>query len=173
VLLFQGGLHPSKEMASVVAALGALEAAGRPFRLLMIGGGRLDHPRAASLGNLPAEEAGTALAAADLALAPYDDGASGRRSSIMNTLASGLPTVSTHGTNTDPALFPPEAIRLVSPGDPAAFAAAVAELAADPAARRAMGAAARALFERRFAWPVLAGAWKPLLEGAAGIGPAV
>ncbi len=169
VLLFQGGLHPSKEVGSVMAALDALAAGGIAARLVMIGGGRLDHPRALTFGHLTPAEAGTALAAADLALAPYDDGASGRRGSIMNALAAGLATVSTHGANTDPALFPPDAIRLVPPGDPAAFAAAVVELARDPAARGAMGDAARALHDAHFAWPVLARAWRPLLASAAGV----
>lgn len=167
VLLVQGGAHPSKELGSVRAALAALEGAGVPFRLVQLGGAAIDHPRALALGHLAPEAAGLALAAADLALAPFDDGASGRRSSVVNALAAGLATVSTRGTNTDPALFPAEAIRLVAAGDPAAFAAAVVDLARDPAARAAMGAAAKALHDARFAWPVLARAWAPLLAAAA------
>lgn len=167
VLLFQGGAHPSKELGSVTRALQALDAAGVPARLVLIGGAALDHPRALKLGHLAADEAGLALAAADLALAPFADGASGRRSSVVNALAAGLATVSTRGTNTDPALFPPEAIRLVPPGDPEAFAAAVLALARDPAARGAMGVAARALHDAHFAWPVLARAWQPVLAAAA------
>ena len=168
MLLFQGGAHPSKELGSVARALDVLGTAGVPARLVMIGGAGLDHPRALALGHLSADEAGMALAAADLALAPFDDGASGRRSSVVNALASGLATVSTAGTNTDPTLFGPAAIRLVPPGDPEAFAAAVLALARDPAARRAMGEAARALHDAQFAWPVLARSWQQVLAEAAG-----
>lgn len=163
VMLFQGGLHPSKEVASLRAALDALPETGR---LVLIGGGWLDHPRALALGHVDAAEAGRALAGCDLALAPFEDGASGRRSSVVNALAAGLPIVSTLGVNTDPALFTPDAIRLVRPGDPAAFAAAVAALAADPAARSALASGARTLYDARFAWPVLAAAWRPILAGS-------
>lgn len=163
MFLFQGGLHPSKEIASVRAALDAVPDA----RLVLIGGGRLDHPRAIALGHLPEAEAAGALAAADLALAPFDDGASGRRTTIVNALGAGLPVVSTLGANTDLALFPPTAIRLVPPGDPAAYAAAVAGLAGDAEARATMAGVALAVFERSFAWPVLAARWRPVLEDVA------
>ena len=168
-LLFQGGFHPSKEIASLTAAL---EAAGPRARLVLIGGGALDHPRVLALGHVDGAEAGRALAGCDLALAPFEDGASGRRSSVVNALAAGLPTVSTRGVNTDPALFPPAAIRLVAPGDPQAFAQAVAALAADPAARAGLAAGARQLYAERFAWPVLAAAWLSIL-GEVSKGPAV
>jgi glycosyltransferase involved in cell wall biosynthesis len=45
---------------------------------------------------------------------------------------------------------------VVPPGDPVAFADALQRLAADPAGRSAMGAAARALGEKEFARPLLA-----------------
>jgi glycosyltransferase involved in cell wall biosynthesis len=86
----------------------------------------------------------------------------------MNALAAGVPVVSTCGANTDPALFG-EAIRLVAAGDAPAFAAAVRELAQDPAARAALGAAGRKLYEREFAWDVLAARWQVLLEAALGL----
>ena len=53
---------------------------------------------------------------------------------------------------------------VVPPGNVAAFADALQRLAADPAERRAMGAAARALAEKEFARPLLAGRFIATLE---------
>ena len=46
--------------------------------------------------------------------------------------------------------------RLVAPQEPAALAAAIDDLLADPARLAAWGAAGRARVERLFAWPVVA-----------------
>ena len=56
---------------------------------------------------------------------------------------------------------------VVAPGDPVAFADALQRLAADPAGRSAMGAAARALGEKQFARPLLAARFVDTLETVA------
>jgi glycosyltransferase involved in cell wall biosynthesis len=56
---------------------------------------------------------------------------------------------------------------VVPPGDPVAFADALQRLAADPAAARIMGAAARALGEKEFARPLLAARFVDTLETVA------
>ena len=56
---------------------------------------------------------------------------------------------------------------VVPPADPAAFADALQRLAADGEARRAMGVAARALAEKEFARPLLAGRFVATLEAHA------
>ena len=56
---------------------------------------------------------------------------------------------------------------VVPPGDPVAFADALQSLAADPAARRTLGAAARSLAEKEFARPLLAARFVETLEGHA------
>jgi len=53
---------------------------------------------------------------------------------------------------------------VVPPGNVAAFADALQRLAADPAGRRGMGAAARALAEKEFARPILADRFIAVLE---------
>jgi glycosyltransferase involved in cell wall biosynthesis len=55
----------------------------------------------------------------------------------------------------------------VPPGDPVAFADTRQRLAADPAACRGMGAAARALGEKEFARPILADRFIAALEAHA------
>ena len=56
---------------------------------------------------------------------------------------------------------------VVPPGNVAAFADALQRLAADSAARRTMGAAARVLAEKEFARPLLAGRFVATLEAHA------
>lgn len=162
--LFMGLAHPSKELPMLTAALDALRTAGVPARLMVAGGASLDHPDALNVGFLPPDEAEKALAAADLYLLPLADGASARRTSLMNALAAGLPVVSTLGVNTDRALFPDEALTLVPAGDSAAFASAVVSLAQDTAERVRLGAAGKALHDERFSWDVLGPQWMAILE---------
>lgn len=166
-LLFMGLAHPSKELSMLNTTLDTLAEAGIPARLVLVGGGRLDHPHAIHLGYLQEPEAAAAIAAADLFVLPLSDGASARRTSLMNALAAGLPVVSTVGANTDSALFPPEAVRLVPAGDAQAFAEAVQALAIDASARRSLGEAGRDLLETRFSWDVLGDEWLRLLRAAA------
>lgn len=167
VLLFMGLAHPSKELSMLTRTLEALEAAGIPARLVLAGGARLAHPGVIELGFLSKPDAEAALAAADIAVLPFADGASARRTSLMNALAAGLPVVSTRGVNTDEALFPRDAVTLVAAGDVEAFAQAVVALAQDPAARRALGESGRGLLEARFSWDVLGKQWLTLLESVA------
>lgn len=161
-LLFLGLAHPSKELPVLGRSLDALAEAGVPAKLVVAGGGRVDHPAAINLGFLSPADAGAALAAADLYLLPLADGASTRRSSLMNALAAGLPLVATAGVNTDVELFE-EAPKLVPAGDVKAFTDAVLALARDPEARLALGRAERALYEREFAWEVQSARWWELL----------
>ena len=55
--------------------------------------------------------------------------------------------------------------RVVPPGDPAALAAAIRELAADPATRRKMGEQGRRYVEAYFDRAALARQYRKLLEG--------
>ncbi|MEB3328730.1 MAG: glycosyltransferase family 4 protein [Candidatus Sericytochromatia bacterium] len=167
VLVFQGGAHPSKDREALLAALEGLDAAGLGGRLVCLGGAPpVAHPRVTGLGQLEEREAREALSAADVALAPFLDGASGRRSSLANALACGLAVVSTEGHHTDPAWARAEAMRLAPAGDPAAFARAVVSVVADEATRRRLGAAAARFAAATLGWDVLARAWAPLLEEA-------
>lgn len=106
-------------------------------------------------GNLPVEGVSDYLAAADLAVLPFADGASARRTTLLAALAHGLPTISTRGPGaTDPAWA--AALCLVPPNDVEALAAALADLARSPERRSALAAGARRLAER-FRWPAIAG----------------
>lgn len=86
------------------------------------------------LGALEPEAAGRAMRALDLAVAPYVDGLTLRRTGAMLALAHGVPTVSSRGHLFDPQL---EALA-ACPADEDAFAAEVERLVADPTARRGL-----------------------------------
>jgi glycosyltransferase involved in cell wall biosynthesis len=168
VVLASLGLgHWTKDTPALEATLVRLEASGIEARLFVAGGLTVRHPRAVDLGYLDPEAAGQLLAAADLFVLPLADGASGRRSSLISALAAGTAVVSTAGSDTDPALFPTGAVSLTPAGDAEAFASAVVRLARDPDGRAALREGGRALYEREFAWPVIARRWRDILHDAA------
>jgi glycosyltransferase involved in cell wall biosynthesis len=115
---------------------------------------RRDYPdlagRVVATGGLDARQLADHLAACDLLLQPYPDGASGRRASLMAGVALGVPAVSTCGPRTEPVWAEAKALYLVD-NDAPAWVAAAERLLADPAARAALGASARRLYRERFA----------------------
>jgi glycosyltransferase involved in cell wall biosynthesis len=98
------------------------------------------------------------LLAADVALLPYVDGASGRRGSLLACAEHGLPIVST----TPAALEVRAAVQAVAP-DPRALANAVLEITADAESRERLRSASRALAQRT-AWPQIAAAHVKIYE---------
>ncbi len=76
---------------------------------------------------------------------------------ITEAMASHLPVVSTLVTGIPEMVAHGETGLLVEPTDEPALAAAIAELAADPSARRRMGAAGRLRAEQLFTFPETAG----------------
>jgi glycosyltransferase involved in cell wall biosynthesis len=164
VLAAFGTSHPTRLTSFVERGALAVARAGHAVAVLNLGAGapalpRLDG-RVAVLtpGPLGSAELGRWLAAADIFLAPFLDGVSTRRTTLMAALQHALPVVATDGPLTDSVLRDaPEALRLVPVDDEPGFAAAVVGLADDPAARGALSRGARALHDRSFAWPRIAG----------------
>jgi glycosyltransferase involved in cell wall biosynthesis len=165
-----GTNHPSRLIGYVELAVGAISRAGCPVTLLNLGA---DPPPLAvpgvqvvTPGRLDAAVVAEHLAAADLYLAPFIDGVSGRRTSLMAALQHGLPVVGTRGEMTDSAMRNAGSALLLTPShDGAAFAAAARDLAADPSQRAQRATAARRLYESRFDWPV---ACRLALDGLTG-----
>jgi glycosyltransferase involved in cell wall biosynthesis len=97
------------------------------------------------------------LAAADLFLAPYADGISGRRGSVMAALRNGVAVLSTVDQRSDRLLSSPGGgLTLVATDDRAGFARAARNLAEDDATRHRLAGAGLALYEERLDWPVIA-----------------
>jgi len=83
---------------------------------------------------------------------------------FFDYVAAGLPVVNNYPGWLAGLIREHECGVVVPPGDPVAFADALQRLAADPAACRAMGAAARTLAEKEFARPLLAARFIAALE---------
>jgi len=108
--------------------------------------------RVRDLGWRPADDVGRVFRALDLAVAPFVDGLTLRRTSAMAALAHGVPLVSSRGPLFDPSLA--DAAACAPTLD--AFVAAVRDLARDPGRRGALGAAGRRAYETRGSAAVLA-----------------
>lgn len=123
------------------------------------------------LGGLPEAELSRLLSAATLGLAPYVDGASGRRTTLAAFLQHAVPTLSLQGTGTDEWLRR-DGPALVTDPDPAAFVSAIEALLADPDRRATLARAARTAFETHMSWPTIAEAYVRALESGKGEVPA-
>jgi glycosyltransferase involved in cell wall biosynthesis len=86
---------------------------------------------------------------------------------FFDYVAAGIPVINNYPGWLAGLIRDNECGIVVPPGDPVAFADALQRLAADPAACRMMGAAARSLAEKEFARPLLADRFIATLEAAA------
>ena len=86
---------------------------------------------------------------------------------FFDYLAAGIPVVNNYPGWLAGLITEHRCGTVVPPGNAAAFADALQSLAADPAGRHSMGAAARALAEKEFARPVLADRFIATLEAHA------
>jgi glycosyltransferase involved in cell wall biosynthesis len=102
------------------------------------------------------DEVAAELSAVDVFLAPYEDGVSARRTTLMAAMQQALAIVGTVGRNTDSYLARDARLRLVDASDAAAFASATATIATDQELRNQMSLGARDLFDERFSWPTIA-----------------
>ena len=107
--------------------------------------------RIVATGGLAAEEVSTYLAACDVLVQPYEDGASTRRGSLMAGVALGRPTIANRGRSTEELWTAERAIQLTDSHAPHAFAGAVTKLLADAALRERLSDNARRLHAERFA----------------------
>ncbi|HMC76751.1 MAG TPA: glycosyltransferase family 4 protein [Vicinamibacterales bacterium] len=129
-------------------------------RVLLVGGGSQEFARALpsgirervdSTGRTNGAEAAAALRSCDLLVQPYPDGVTTRRTSMMAALTTSIPVVTTGGPLTEPVWMQEAAVALAPPDDARAFGDLAVGLAGDPAARAALGARGRRLYDERFA----------------------
>jgi glycosyltransferase involved in cell wall biosynthesis len=155
--------HPSRRIEDVAAATNAVADRGDGIVVLNLGAGAPpihglgESVRLIEPGRLDASDVGRHLAAADLFVAPFVDGVSTRRTTLMAALQHGVAVVGTDGRLTDDILRrSSDALTLVPVGDRDRLEEAVRRLVRDPDQRLARGAAGRELYERSFDWPVTA-----------------
>jgi glycosyltransferase involved in cell wall biosynthesis len=137
------------------------EAGDRTMLLVGRGGGALrdlivaERPelraRIVATGGLSPEEASTHLAACDVLVQPYEDGASARRGSLMAGIALGRPTVTNRGRHTEALWADERPVLLTESPAPHALAGAVTRLLADAALRERIADNARRVNAERFA----------------------
>ncbi|HYH79445.1 MAG TPA: hypothetical protein VEX86_06600 [Longimicrobium sp.] len=106
--------------------------------------GRLHAP-----GRLPREALSVHLQACDVAVQPYPDGVSARRTTAMAPLANGVPMVSNAGLYTEPQ-WEAAGMPLAAQPDPAALAAEVLNLLDDVPRRRGLALDGPAFYQREF-----------------------
>ena len=166
VAAFVATLDRAHHFKRLDIAIEALAQVGDEVHLVVAGGGELlDGFRAEAaaagiadrvhfLGPLPHPELPDVLRAADLFLLTTEPPES-FGIVLIEAMATGLPVIATDYPGVR-AVVDDETGILVRPDDPAAVAAALAELvAAGPVRRAAIGAAGRAKAEREWSWPSL------------------
>jgi glycosyltransferase involved in cell wall biosynthesis len=111
-----------------------------------------EHPRlegrVVGTGSLSGGAVADHLAACDLLLQPYPDGACTRRGSLMAGLALGLPAATTVGALTDTIFFDGDPVAMVAMDRLDDMVPLAEALLADRPRREGMGRAARRLYER-------------------------
>ncbi len=110
----------------------------------------VDARRLLVTGELSAEEVAAHLAACSLVLQPYPDGISGRRTSVMASLALGVPVVTNEGPQTEAVWRASGAVAIAAPDTAEALALAAGALLGDEARRSSLGARGRELYEQEF-----------------------
>ena len=172
-LVVFGGAHPSRLFPWIAQASRNLVAKGIEHRLVHIGP---DSERVADLlEGCPLLELGIqsedgvsrAFAAGDLLLAPFSDGASTRRTSLLSGLEHGLCCVTTRGPGTDSTLSAQGGSSLVFALDGDDFEHVVLDLASDHARARGLGAAAKIFHRENYSWESIADRCLELVGGPA------
>jgi rfaE bifunctional protein nucleotidyltransferase chain/domain len=177
LLGYFGFLNEEKGLESLLYAMAALGAARFPAHLLLVGGLHSDREAAISpyqesllalrrdlgleatvttTGYLDPGAASEHLVALDLAVLPFRDGLTTKRSSFLSVLGHDVPVLSTAGPHLPPALRDGDNVALVPARDSVAtgrdLARAVQALAADAPRRERLRAGGRRLYEDVFSW---------------------
>ncbi len=163
---FVGTLKPWHGVETLLEAVAALIASDPSYRLLLVG----DGPQAGVLreqaertgisqavhmtGSVDPGEVPELLGSMDLAVAPYPalEGFYFSPLKVTEYLAAGLPTVASRVGPLPELLDQGRAGVLVPPGDPAALAAAISALRADPARRAELSRIGRHRAVTRYEW---------------------
>jgi glycosyltransferase involved in cell wall biosynthesis len=185
VVLFTAGRFVRKKgFEYLIDAVGRLAPRWPGVRLIIAGGGDLDHElrgrvdklgiggHVRFVGVLAQPDVARHLAAADIAVMPSirDDAGNvdGLPNTVMEALASGTPLVATTAGGIPSVVTHEQNGLLVPEKDVAALEAAIERLIANPAARAALGAAARADAVASRTWDRVAERMEQVYDRAAG-----
>jgi hypothetical protein len=149
------GTYGSSITRDLVPTVRQILEEDRDVGLLLLGRGAdrvaasLPRERVNAPGELSALEVAARLSIAELALQPFPDGISTRRTSAMAALALGVPVVTTRGHLTD-SIWTEDVVALTAVGDVAGLAQRSRELLADPRRREALGRKGAQLYHQHF-----------------------
>jgi glycosyltransferase involved in cell wall biosynthesis len=142
--------------ADLGPAIRAIAGERSDVRFLLLGRGAGEFVRGLALGNrtkaredLPAPEIAALLKVSSLALQPFPDGISARRTSAMAPLALGVPVVTTDGFLTD-QLWRQGAVALAPAGRPTDLARLCSAVLDDPDLMRTLGERGTRLYRETF-----------------------
>ena len=163
---FLGTLRPWHDVETLTRAMTPLRATFPKAHLLIVGDGPERERLAPDLAALGAELPGAVrpeavpgwLARMDIAVAPYagDQPFYFSPLKVYEYMAAGLPVVASDVGDLRRVVRHGETGLICPPDDPAALAAALAELARDPQAARRMGAEGRQIVLRNHTWAEVA-----------------
>ena len=150
------GTYSPTVRADLEPAIRAIARGRDDVRFLLLGRGASECTAALGLGqrvdareDLPSSEIAALLKASTLALQPFPDGISARRTSAMAPLALGVPVVTTHGFLTD-HVWSQGAVALAPTSQPLELARLCIALVDDASERRALGERGAQLYRDRF-----------------------
>ena len=135
-----------------------LGSGGREVRSAVLAASPDLSSRLFATGFLPSSELSPYLAACDLLIQPYPDGASSRRSSLMAGISHGVPVATTFGHLSESLWHESGAVAIAPAGDRSAFVNAAQRLIQYPEERARLGAAGLRLYHQTFDWPLVVAA---------------
>lgn len=152
------GTYAREVAPFLAAAIGALLQEIGHVQVVCIGRGSRnfvasrfpDDPRVQGTGEIPEAEIAPHLSACDLLIAPFGEGVTTRRTSLIAALALGRPVVTTDGRHTEAQWRQDGAVVLVPAGQAVAVAQACKRLLADRAERERLGVRAASIAAQRF-----------------------
>jgi glycosyltransferase involved in cell wall biosynthesis len=173
VVFFIGSFHPWQGVADLPAIIAETAERIPDVKFIIVGDGPLHGDvlkrvtdagfgePTVFLGRQPHARLPYLMAAADAGLAPFNDeyypplrkfGFFWAPTKVLEYAASGLPVVTANYPVLDEIIPPGRAGILVTPGEPAAYAEALTELAADPKKRETMGTFAEKHVKKNYGW---------------------
>lgn len=168
VVLFFGAIRPYKGLSDLLEAMAMVHERIPEARLLVVGRPHeswepyaeqihrlhLESTVTTRLGYIPEAEVPTVLAQTRLVCLPYRD--IDQSGVLLLAMASGLPVVATRVGGVGEVMRDGETGLLVPPENPEALAASIEELIGDGERLQQMGARAREIAERDYAWEKIA-----------------